>query len=447
VAIVLAVLVIAIGFNRAWPLTIDIGEHDQRFVSGFNEPEQFGSALVRWTTADAAIALPRPPLDVNMLIELRLLSARPEGQPDAHVVLSIAGRPLGEFDVLRTVGGSQVYRVLAPPDERPDWAARLELHSSTFSPPSDPRVLGTVVERVSIAPASAGPVVPSLWLLFWSAALGALAYALPRSAGLGRVPALALAALLAALVAWGVAARPLELLPFVHRIAGLLGLGCGAIWLARLLAPPALERSNARIRGRDLPIYLAVAWWAAPVFQWIQTADGAVNVTPSPATSWIGGALLLALLGLGGWYALRWRSLPHEEARTRLSRFALGIFALAAAAHFAYMIWFAFQRQGPDFWILFKGARDWARGGSLYDLEAVRTNHFGHVFKVPPFYGMLFVPWVFQDGERILFFHRVLNCILIAATAVAQISRALRARWNSRMCSPSWNTNGTNSMP
>ncbi len=81
------------------------------------------------------------------------------------------------------------------------------------------------------------------------------------------------------------------------------------------------------------------------------------------------------------------------------------------------MLWFAFGRQGPDFWILFKGAREWVRGGSLYDLQAIHTNHFGHVFKVPPFYGMLFTPFVFQDGERILIFHRIINVILIGATA------------------------------
>ena len=97
---------------------------------------------------------------------------------------------------------------------------------------------------------------------------------------------------------------------------------------------------------------------------------------------------------------------------------ALGLFVVAALAHLAYMIWFAFQRQGPDFWILFKGARDWARGGSLYDLDAIIENHFGHVFKVPPFYGMLFLPFVFQDGEQILFFHRIINVILLSATAM-----------------------------
>jgi hypothetical protein len=427
---VLAMLLIALGFNRAWPMTVDIGAHDRRFVAGFNEPEQFGDALVRWTAADATIALPRPPLGANMLLELRLLAARPANQPDAHVVLSLDGRPLGEFDVVRIIGGSQIYRVLVPPAEHFDWAARLALRSSTFTLPNDPRTLGTVVERVTIAPAGGGILLPSLWLMFWSAALGLLAYGLPRSAGLGRAWALALAALLAALVAWGVTARPLELLPFVHRIAALLALGCLSVWLARLLAPPLLTKDERRkteernlflssfVRGADLPIYLAVAWWAAPLFQWIQTADGAVNVTPSPTTSWIGGALVLALLGLGGWYALRGRSLPREQSAAVVARAALIILGLVAAAHLGYMIWFAFQRQGPDFWILFKGARDWARGGSLYDLEAVRTNHFGHVFKVPPFYGMLFVPWVFQDGERILFFHRVLNCMLIGATAI-----------------------------
>ncbi|HEX9370590.1 MAG TPA: glycosyltransferase family 87 protein, partial [Roseiflexaceae bacterium] len=161
-----------------------------------------------------------------------------------------------------------------------------------------------------------------------------------------------------------------------------------------------------------------IAWWMAPVYQIVMTADGAPNVNPPPATLWIGGLAALPLAGLGLWYAFGSRGLSREHARRIVSKDALAVLALAALAHLAYMIWFAFQRQGPDFWILFKGARDWARGGSLYNIPAVVENHFGHVFKVPPFYGMLFVPFVGQDGERILFFHRALNVILLAATAV-----------------------------
>jgi hypothetical protein len=113
-----------------------------------------------------------------------------------------------------------------------------------------------------------------------------------------------------------------------------------------------------------------------------------------------------------------------------LRRVALALFVIAALAHLAYMIWFAFQRQGPDFWILFKGARDWARGGSLYDLDAIIENHFGHVFKVPPFYGMLFLPFVFQDGEQVLFFHRIINVILLSTTALVWFRM-----WNVRLFS------------
>src|SRR5215213_9610379 len=92
-ALIAAVLV-AIGFSLAWPLKLDVGAGDARFVSGFHAPEQFGNALVRWTTADATIALPRPPLGADMLVELRLLAARPAGQPDAHVALRVDDLPI-----------------------------------------------------------------------------------------------------------------------------------------------------------------------------------------------------------------------------------------------------------------------------------------------------------------------------------------------------------------
>jgi hypothetical protein len=46
------------------------------------------------------------------------------------------------------------------------------------------------------------------------------------------------------------------------------------------------------------------------------------------------------------------------------------------------------------------------------------TNHVGAVFKVPPFYGMLFTPFVFQDGLQILLYHRIINVGLMLATAL-----------------------------
>src|SRR5689334_12870616 len=57
----LAVLLLALAYTRAWPLAVDIGTRDDRFVAGFNATEDFGGRLVRWTNGDATIALPRPP--------------------------------------------------------------------------------------------------------------------------------------------------------------------------------------------------------------------------------------------------------------------------------------------------------------------------------------------------------------------------------------------------
>jgi hypothetical protein len=435
----LAVLLLGLAYSRAWPQTLDVGARDDRFVAGFNAIEDFGGRLVRWTDGDATIALPRPPDGRPAMLSLTLLNSRPEGSPAPQVALSADGQPLGVFEVTRTLGSSgvQTYRLLIPGGVRFGWATRIRIQSDTITLPNDPRTLGVVVDRAMLAPLGSGPALPPIWLICWGALLGGLSYGFARSIGLHRALAWALAVLAAALLAIGVAARPLETLPFVQRVALLPGLGCAGIWLARLLAPPVLiaddRRSTTaeprsprwsaadgrRVRGADLPIYLGVFWWMGPIWQLVETADGAKNVTPAPTTMWIGGALALGLLGLAGWYGLRGRALAPVQRTSAIRRAALALFIGAALAHLAYMIWFAFQRSGPDFWILFRGARDWTRGGSLYDLDAVINNHFGKVVKVPPFYEMLFVPFVFQDGERILFFHRALNVILLGATGLA----------------------------
>ena len=427
----LAVLLLALAYARAWPLAVDIGTRDARFIAGFNATEDFGGRRVRWTGGDATIALPRPPDGQPALLSITLLNSRPDGNPDPHVTLSADGQPLAVFDVGRTRGGSsvQTYHLPLPAGVQFDWATRIRLQSDTITLPNDPRPLGVVVDQVALVPLDGGLRLPSLWLLCWGILLGGLCYGLARSIALSRALAWVLAVLMAALLAIGVATRPIETLPFIQRVALLPGVGCLGVWLARWLAPPLMTTDGRgdhqwsvvsgqwSVRGADLPIYLAALWWMGPLWQWVETADGAVNVTPAPTTSWIGGALALGLLGLAGWYAMRGRTLPLKQRAGTLRRVALVLFVVAALAHLVYMIWFAFQRQGPDFWILFKGARDWARGGSLYDLDAIVENHFGHVFKVPPFYGMLFLPFVFQDGERILFFHRMINVILISVTA------------------------------
>src|SRR5437764_14914962 len=101
-------MLLALGYSRAWPLAIDIGGHDSRFVDlatkddpfhGFHAAEPFGGTTARWTTGDATIALPRPPDGAASILTLRMLNSRPQDQPIPLLRLSADGRPLGAFDV------------------------------------------------------------------------------------------------------------------------------------------------------------------------------------------------------------------------------------------------------------------------------------------------------------------------------------------------------------
>lgn len=412
VAALICMLVLALAYTRAWPLTLDIGGRDARFVSGFHEPETSNGIVYRWTTSAASIALPRPPTGAALLT-VRILNSYPAEQPDPQLTLSADNQPLAVFAATRQTSGMRLYRVLVPTNERLDWALRLGLHSTTYTPTNDPRPLGVVLDWASLQPMRT-TLLPPLWMLFWSAALGAVGYALVRRLGTGHIPACVAAILIGLLITTATLARPLEVLPFVHRLAGLLATGWCGITLARLIAPPNIRNGALAIRGIHLPIYLAVAWWMLPVFQVIQRLDGAA-IGLGDETLWIGGILGL-VLAIGAGILALWRK--TGERRTSITRFAYGALAVGAIVHLIYMLSYAFTRTAKDFWILFKGARDWVQGGSLYDMQAVLTNHMGAVFKVPPFYGMLFTPFVFQDGLQIIFYHRIINLVLIALTAI-----------------------------
>lgn len=436
IAAMASVVLLTIAYNRVWPLSINIGENDGRFAVNFNAPESISGRAMRWTTGASEVLVPRPPDGTPAMLSMRAVNARPDGQPTPNLTLHVDGKALPPFPITRAVSGVRDYHVLVESGARLRWSLPVEFDSDTIVPPQDPRPLGFMLDSLTWTPLHGGLPLPSLWLGAWAALLGAWGYSFPRSFGIDRGRALAAALVVAMLVAMGIAARPLEVLPFVQRIAALLGLGTAAVLLARFFAPPVPAHDERRttkeeerllsgscVIGWHLPVYLGVASWIGPLFQLILTADGVDGVTPSPFTMWIGGALLLALAALSGWALLR-----HDQAR--LTGGALWLFAIASVAHLVAMIGFAYTRSGPDFWILFRGARDWARGGSLYDLQAIHTDHFGHVFKVPPFYGMLFVPFVFQDGLQILLYHRILNTLLLAATVLVWFRM-----WNIRVLS------------
>ena len=414
-------LLLSLALARVGPFGVDLGRRDARFAENFHEPEPANAPRFRWTTGDSTLALPRPAGVGPAILDLYLLPGRPKDGPQARLRLSVGGAPVAHFATLDELNLPRAYHVLVPAESSFGWATRVGISSDTFTLPSDPRPLGVVVDRAALRPLAGAPPLPSPWLALWGAVLAALAYALPRSVGAGRIASACVAVGGAFFLALGVWLRPAEVLPFVARLDALLALGLLAVWLARAFARPVRdERGRLVIPGIALPLCFAAAWWMGPLFQAVMVADGATGIAPDTATLIIGGALALALLvGVGGW---RWsrRGSPPAERDEGVRRIALGIVALGAAAHLVFMIGYAFTRGGPDFWLLFKGAREFARGGSLYDIAALTADPFSRLpLKVPPFYGMLFLPFVFRDGLEILFYHRVLNCVLLALAVIA----------------------------
>ncbi len=425
-AALLGLLLLAAAFSRAWPHLLLVGQEDTRFVQGFHDPEQFaGIANGRWSKPVAELALPRPPA-VPVVLQLRLHVGRPPDQPGPQIRLSVDGQPAATFNALQRIDGTRRYYLLVPNQPRLDWAMRFAFTIEPLVVPGDQRELGVVVSTAQLLPLA--PLrIPPLFTSLCALAIGALSYGCVRLTGASTWAGMLTSLALALLVAWGVATRPLELLPYLQRLALLPALGSAGLLLVRLLLPlspaapgPASNQSPAdrlpHLAGISLPIMLGLGWWLALAFQVLIKLDGAQAIYPASLAQYTGLALGSALLLIGGWSY--WK---HGGATMTTVRWALALCALAAAIMIIDQVRFAFSRQAPDFWILFKGARAWTRGGSLYDLEAVYTNHFGHVFKVPPFYGMFFVPFVTLGGEQVLFFHRLLNLLLISASTLLWI--------------------------
>ena len=84
-AALIAVALVTIGFGSAWPLKLDVGAGDARFVSGFNAVETTGGTFYRWTNGNATIAMPHLPAGAAAIMSIRLLNGRPDGQPDLHM--------------------------------------------------------------------------------------------------------------------------------------------------------------------------------------------------------------------------------------------------------------------------------------------------------------------------------------------------------------------------
>jgi hypothetical protein len=410
--LLLTIILVTIAYQQIGTLEVTMGPRDHRLVSDANALEVGNTdSWIRWTTDHTRLDIPLVAAYTPLALDVVLINSYPASVPDPNVSVAMDDRTLTSFFVERNDARMRHYRILLPPQDRTGWSVPIHLHSTVHMPPEDPRPLGVMLVRASLSAASSSgfPLIPPLWQMAASLVCVLSAYVGLRGFGASRQVAWWLAAAVALLLALGFAYATLQLAPLIGHVTGLLVLLALYGVVVQLLSHRHEQTAAAWVASARIPLLMGVAAWLMPVYQLLMTADGTRAVTPYPPTMIVmGGALVVLFAGLA--------ILADVGKLHHWQHLVLGVLAVAAVAHLGVMLEYAVGRSGPDFWILFKGSREWFRGNSLYDLKAIHENHFGHVFKVPPFYGMLFVPFVEQDGLMILDWHRRINILLVLVT-------------------------------
>lgn len=216
----------------------DVGRDDDFLFlrDGFHDPEMLGNVEFRWTTAEARIALPAVSGQAAWTATLHLAGGRPSGVPNPIVEVFIDGRLAMRTEVNPAFAD---YTFTFKRDPLPPTDATMVIKATTFTPQGDPRDLGVMIDRFTLAPvAGAGPYFPPPLYLATIVGLFLLGGALLASVGVPLWPTAGTFAVGFGLLAYGEwrwTAMTARYLP------GLL-LVAATLFVARLLLLPLVRK-------------------------------------------------------------------------------------------------------------------------------------------------------------------------------------------------------------
>jgi hypothetical protein len=172
-ALLLALLLVV---HTPLSYTIDVGVEegyggDLPLLWGFNTAEDDEHGTYRWTKDAAAIRLPglghRP---LHLRLDFTPISPQVVAAGPSTMELWVGNTHLATLPV--SEAGKQ-YNLLIPPQRMQGGRLALTFRTTTFTPPDDPRELGTPLDAVKVMPlALVAPIAPdwaAVWM--WSAAL------------------------------------------------------------------------------------------------------------------------------------------------------------------------------------------------------------------------------------------------------------------------------------
>jgi hypothetical protein len=413
----LATLVLAYGFTPA--VERAAGEQDPILFRNFHDLEAVGGTPYRWSKGGhrrderaSVIVVPQAGRGDGIL-ELQVRTT--EDGPSVPLTLSAGGRTLAVADVQgrQTLSVSVARSALAGGD------VRVALTSPAWTRGRDPRARGVAVERIAWHPSSwMLPPARQLWVL--PAFAAALALLLLRLGGSSRLARLA-PAVGGGLVALAAAWRPLEVAPFTHRllIGAMLAHAALGLWAALVRPPGARWWAVPReVSARELLLLMGIGYWMLVAYHAVLCYETR-RFCPTVVTGITGVVVLGGMIAAAAWTS------PRRGA------VALALLSAGAAAQAVAAAVLAFRRPAVDFATLWTAARDFCLGGSLYKPAEVAANHFGAVFKVPPFYGMLLLPFARVETRAALALDRSLDLALYLACAAVLVSW-LRPRLGTR---------------
>jgi hypothetical protein len=417
VVLVLAVLSIVVAYARPAEISLDVGEAtDLAYVGGFYEAEfsDFYSFSYRWTQERAWVRLPAVGRGRPLRLQLDIVGRFKPGQQPIEVTFSSDGRALGRIPVGPIPDGRlEPYRYIfaVPAAASPSGDLVVWFETRISSSETDARQLGLLVDRVTVLTGRGlglPPLLPTLSLL----GIGLLVYAAIRLAEWGWVTALVLSGGLVLVLAVLLHRASLWVAPYLPAFAGVAAVTCVLLFLARLVAGK---------QDVTLPRLFVILALLSTLFVWWQ-----ILFIPTPPSYLPASFPLVAGLAYLGVFALRrWQKPRWLDRLTPEGLFAGAVLAISLIYAVLFFVRVFGKDYATDFHALFDGVRSFFSEGALYNLEGIRRNHLGDLYKYPPFFSLVLWPLVRVPFVPALQIWRVVN-LLILGIAAWLISRTYR---------------------
>ncbi|MFZ9858479.1 MAG: glycosyltransferase family 87 protein [Roseiflexaceae bacterium] len=396
VIVVLGFGILQVGMNVS-PWRIAVGPGDGIYFADMHAAEAQANSF-RWTKAQSTIKLPLLHHGWST-VAVRMLNQYPTAE-----VVEVRMRAGMRVVTLQIPSGStRMVTTLVQSRFGWQWYTPLVLETTPKQFGDDPRMLGVSVSRIDIMPTDGAFGAHSVILVMGALlALGLWVIGqwlqLQERAlvvGLGVI-----AVAYYTLLIW----YPQQFVPYIHWCVAWLWLGVGTLGFARVTH---LFDRNWYIKGLYLPIVLAVWWWCMPLIQLLLMNDG------MPIPPWqLQVAPWLTAGVLSSWGI-------SEVIRRRMP--AVGywpMFVILAMAGLGYAAWQYLEmldKGSGDFGIWYLASQRWVFEGVLYKLDNIVDNPFAG-YKRPPFYIMMFTPFVQMNELDLLNAYRVLNIGLLGLT-------------------------------